>query len=147
MSNGKTIFLSGVDMHPSAIRELWPAARFKARAKIEAEPAEVNPSFAGSLTESHHRVTVWGLAVECPGAIEGKKRSGETDAGDRIEMILAELPLLAGDPETVLAAALYWELPPAYTAQLRQAAGVAEPEAEGGWESPVLEAEPPATGS
>jgi hypothetical protein len=31
------------------------------------------------------------------------------------------LPLLDGDPEAVLAAARYWELPPAYVARLAAA--------------------------
>ncbi len=88
-------------------------------------------------------MTVWGIAVEVPGKVDGETRSGTIDAGDALELTLTELPLLSGPAESVLAAALYWELDTGYTGRLRVAAGVAAPAAEGGWESPVLEAEPP----
>ncbi|MCC6705466.1 MAG: hypothetical protein IT334_11355 [Thermomicrobiales bacterium] len=146
MASGTLLFLSGVNMQPSAIRDLWPAARFQARVRIEADRAELNPFFANAFSADDGKATIWGIAVACPEEIEGVRRDGQTDAGDAVSLTLVELPLLAGDPEAVLAAALYWELPPAYTARLREAAGVAAPEAEGGWESPLLEAEPPATG-
>ena len=143
MASGTLLFLSGVDMQPSAIRDSWPAARFLARARIEVDRAEISPFFASACSADGGKVTIWGLAVECPDVVDGVRRGGRTDAGEAVTLTLIELPLLAGDPEAVLAAALYWELPPAYTAQLREAAGVAAPEAEGGWESPLLEAETP----
>jgi hypothetical protein len=49
--------------------------------------------------------------------------------------------LVGGNPEAAVDAALYWELPPAYTALLREAAGIAPPEAEGGWETMNLQPE------
>ena len=106
MSSNRTIFLSGVDMQPSAIRDRWPAARFRARTKIAADRAEISPYFADALPEANGRAIVWGIAIDCSEPIEGKHRDGETDAGERIELILVELPLLAGEPEAVLAAAL-----------------------------------------
>jgi hypothetical protein len=145
MSNGNLVFLSGVAMQPSAIREAYPGARFVARASVVADPNEVNAAFAEALPREDGVVSVWGIAIRAQAHVDGNHRHGHTDEQHDLELMIAERPLLAGDPEAVLAAALYWELPPAYTAILREAAGVAVPEAEGGWESPVLEAEPPAS--
>jgi len=147
MSHKSNLFLSGVLMQPAAIRDYWPASRFLARARVEANPDDLNPDFADAFNPADGRVIVWGIVVEAVDPIEGPSIEAITDAGESVKVILAELPLLAGDPEAVLAAALYWELPPAFTTQLRAAAGVEAPEAEGGWESPLLEAEPPSTGS
>lgn len=142
MSSGRRIFLSGATMHPSAILAAWPGARFIARACIEASGGEIDRRFAAALTGGDDRAAVWGLAVEIPEPVEGEERAATTDDGRSLALILAERPLAGGDPEAVLNAALYWELTPAYTARLREAAGVAPPAPEGGWESPLLEAEP-----
>jgi hypothetical protein len=75
--------------------------------------------------------------------VTGDPRQAWSDEDDELAVILPDGPLLEGDPEAVLAMAQYWELPPAFTTLLREAAGVAAPAAEGGWESPLLEAEPP----
>lgn len=147
MGSRNLIFLSGGGMQPSAILATWPGARFIARARISAERSEINPLFAGSLAGVDGGATVWGLAVETQDQVEGEIRRGVTDDGRPIDLVLAELPLAAGEAEPVVSAALYWELTPSYTSLLRQAAGIAEPEAEGGWESPLLEAESPAAGS
>ncbi|MGH2550813.1 MAG: hypothetical protein ACRDHN_15570, partial [Thermomicrobiales bacterium] len=62
-----------------------------------------------------------------------------TDAGTSLTGSAPDGLFAGGDPEAVLAGALYWELAPAYAQKLREAAGVAAPEAEGGWETPPLE--------
>ena len=129
-------------MLPGAVRQRWPEARFVARARIQAEPSEINPDFAGALEQSDGLATVWGIAVDVIRTVEGTSRAAITDAGEPTDVIVAELPLLAGSSESVLSASLYWELTPTFTTLLREAAGVAAPAAEGGWESPVLEAEP-----
>lgn len=145
MTQSTVVFLSGEAMHPSAIRDRWPGARFIARASISALPAELNPAFAEALPTVDGRATVWGIAITVPDNLSGERRQGSIDAGEAIEVTLEEAPLLAGAPEAVLSAALYWELDTGFTAKLRAAAGVAAPAAEGGWESPLLEAEPPAS--
>jgi hypothetical protein len=128
-------------MSPQAIRAEYPGAQFIARARITAPEAELSDTFARVLVDRGEAATVWGIAVQVPDDLPGDPRAIATDEGKELEAVLAEPMLLEGDPEAVLNAALYWELPPAYTALLREAAGVAPPEPEGGWDQPPLEAE------
>lgn len=134
----QVIFLSGAAMDPQAIRAGYPAARFLARAKVIASPEEVSPFFSRTLVGRGESAVIWGVAVESDAAIDGPAMDATTDDGQPIEVIVAEQPLVGGDPEAALNAALYWELPPAYTTLLREAAGVAPPAAEGGWETMSL---------
>lgn len=131
----QTIFLSGAAMDPQAIRAGDPAARFLARASVTASPGEISPFFARTLVGRGESATVWGIAVETDAAIDGPAKQATTDDGRSLGVVVAEQPLVDGEPEAALNAALYWELPPAYTSLLREAAGVAPPAAEGGWET------------
>jgi hypothetical protein len=133
------IFLSGAAMDPQAIRASYPAARFLARAQVTAVPGEISPFFGRTLVGRGESGTIWGVAVETDAAIDGPAKHATTDEGQSLEVVVAEQPLVGGDPEAALNAALYWELPPAYTTLLREAAGVALPEAEGGWETMSLQ--------
>ena len=133
------IFLSGAAMDPQAIRASYPAARFLARAKVIAAPGEISPFFSRTLVGRGESATIWGVAVATDAAIDGPVMHATTDEGQPLDVAVAEQPLVGGDPEAALNAALYWELPPAYTNLLREAAGVAPPAAEGGWETMSLQ--------
>ena len=143
MSGGDetVLFYSGAEMLPQTIRAAHPEARFIARAYVIAPEAEIAEAFARPLVDRGETATVWGIAVRVPERVSGPARSATTDEGQEIAVILPESQVVTGDPEAVLNAALYWELPPAYTSLLREAAGVAPPAPEGGWETPPLEAE------
>jgi hypothetical protein len=145
MTSSTHLFLSGETMHPSVIRNAWPIARFVGRTCVKVPRTLVSQPFADALAEDDGQVVVWGVAIQVDEAIAGRELPGHLDAGDEITLTIQDDLLLGGVPDTVVSNALYWELPPAYTAVLRAAAGVAAPDAEGGWESPLLEAEPPAT--
>jgi hypothetical protein len=134
-------------MTPQAIRAAHPGARFIARAHLMAREAEIAAAFARTLVDRGEAAAVWGIAVRIPDQISGITRRATTDEGIELDVVLAEPMLAAGEPEALLNAALYWELPPPYTTLLRTAAGIAPPAPEGGWESPPLEAESPASGS
>jgi hypothetical protein len=134
-------------MTPQAIRAVHPGARFIARAHLIAQEAEISSAFARTLVDRGETATVWGIAVRVPEAIGGSPRKATTDEGVELDVVPAEPMLAAGEPEAVLNAALYWELPPAYTTLLRAAAGIAPPAPEGGWETPPLEAESPEPGA
>lgn len=102
-------FLCGADMDPTALRAARPGATFLARARLAgtAEPG------------------VWGLLIETPLSETDEAlplRPVLADDGRAFEARADEVPL--GDPAAVLAAARYWELPPAY---VRSLPGWAEP--------------------
>ena len=141
MDRGTVLFYSGAGMGPQAIRAEYPGAQFIARARIVAPEADIADTFARTLVDRGEAATVWGIAVQVPDDVEGDRRTITTDEGKELEAVLAEPMLAQGPAEDVLNAALYWELPPAYTTLLREAAGVAPPEPEGGWDQPPLEAE------
>ncbi len=127
-------------MHPSSVRSSFANPRFIARAQTLAAEAQISPYFARNLADRAETATIWGVAVEVDGE-EGAELAITTDAGEPLRAAHSDTLFLAGDPEAVLAAALYWELSPSYTQRLREAAGVAAPEAEGGWETPLLESD------
>lgn len=141
--SGTVLFYSGAEMLPQTIRADYPEARFIARAHLIAQEAEIAESFARPLVDRGETATVWGIAVRVPNTVSGTARTATTDEGQELEVILPGSQVATGDPEAVLNAALYWELPPAYTSALREAAGVAPPAPEGGWEAPLLDAESP----
>ncbi len=140
--SGTVLFYSGAEMLPQTIRAAYPGARFIARARLIAPEAEIADAFARALVDRGETAIVWGIAVRVPGTVSGTARTATTDEGREIDAVLPGSQVLTGDPEAVLNAALYWELPPAYTSVLREAAGVAPPAPEGGWETPPLDAEP-----
>jgi hypothetical protein len=106
-------FYSGQQMSPEAIRDVYPDARFIARAAVSAGGRQVPKPFAGVVAD-----LVWGIAVEVPADLAGESLIATTDDGRSLDVVLAE-PLMSGDPETVLANARYWELPPAFVNPLR----------------------------
>ena len=109
-------FLCGADMEPSAVRAANPGGRFVARACLP--PADGTPPEG-----------VWGILIEVPGEVgagdAGPALRVTADDGRAFTASRAATP--GGDPAALLAAARYWELPPAY---VRSLPGWAEP-AEG----------------
>jgi hypothetical protein len=103
-------FLCGADMEPDAIRAADPGARFVARARL------VEPGGAGANA-------VWGILLATAAAGEDATGEVETDDGRRFAAGLATGGRPAGPAAAVLAAARYWELPPAYVARLAAASG------------------------
>lgn len=111
------VFLSGAEMVPERIRADWPGARFLARARLQPRPAGAVPPPVGERFDS------WGVLIEAPGSIvEGEIRSTVTDDGRTFSAVVA--PPDDADAVAVLAAARYWELPPAYVRRLAQLAAV-----------------------
>jgi hypothetical protein len=106
-------FYSGEQMSPEAIRDSWPDARFIARACIPVEAGAVPEPFAGVVADQ-----IWGIAIEVPADLPGDAIPATADDGRSFRVVPAE-PLMSGDPETVLANARYWELPPAFVNPLR----------------------------
>jgi hypothetical protein len=137
------LFFSGAAMHPEAIRAAYPEGRFVARARIACAAADVAPGYVAAVVDASGAAAVWGIVVRTNTPAAGPLTGAVTDEGAALTVVVAEQPHLGGDVESALEAALYWELPPAYTIRLREAAGVAAPEAEGGWESMQLGQQPP----
>lgn len=110
-------FLARADMWPSQINAAHPGAQFVARARVSAGQAPVAGYFAQSVTGD-----IWGLliSIASPGS-EDRAVTVTTDDGRQFSASLADSDLLDGDPVAVLAAARYWELPPQFIAQLKQA--------------------------
>ena len=137
------LFFSGAAMHPEAVRAAHPAGCFVARAQVACSPSDVTPRYATAVTTAADKANVWGIVVRVSTPFVGGRHQAISDEGIALDVVAAETPLLGGDVESALDAALYWELPPAYTIRLREAAGVTAPEAEGGWESMQLGQQPP----
>lgn len=102
-------FLSGPDMDPASIRATYPGASFVARAYLGGTP----PATPDNAT--------WGiiirLATPPSDADATPPRQATTDDGRVFTVTLAPSPAPA-DAAATLAAAKYWELPPAYVARL-----------------------------
>ena len=100
------LFLCGADMDPTLVRTTHPGARFVARAKLSAGD--------GTVADE-----VWGILLRVsalPAADE--ERDVVTDDGRRFQAVAVGGGRPTGDPAAVLAAARYWELPPAYVRRL-----------------------------
>lgn len=111
------LFLSGAEMQPERVREVWPEARFLARARLEPRPLG---AVAAPIGTEYER---WGILIEAPGTeAAGESRATRTDDG-RLFVAVA-LPPDDADPVAVLAAARYWELPPAYVRHLARLAAM-----------------------
>jgi hypothetical protein len=137
----RIVFFSGAAMDPQLILAGRPSARFIARARVTASAADISSSFSRALVGRGEAATVWGIAFETDDAEAAETHPAFTDEGTPLDVAWGEHPLVGGNPEAALDAALYWELPPAYTGLLREAAGIAPPEAEGGWETMNLQPE------
>jgi hypothetical protein len=122
------LFLSGAEMEPTAIRTAYPEARFVARARIAADGAAVSPAFAAEVEGE-----VWGILVQVPGSIPATaSREAFTDDGRPFPAALVGEALVGGEPGEALAAARYWELPPAYVARLKAALAATDEEPSDG---------------
>jgi hypothetical protein len=109
------LFLSGAEMEPERVRSAWPEARFVARASLQPRPLGAVAAPAGVRYET------WGIVIETPDApVSGDARGAVADDG-RVFAVTV-LPADDADPAAVLAAARYWELPPAYVRRLMSAA-------------------------
>lgn len=115
-------------MDPTAIRAAYPEARFVARSRLIAA-SETVPQAYRALDGAE----VWGILLTVGGQPASGVAEVMTDDGRRFQARIGSGGLLCGSPDGVLAAARYWELPPAYIAQLRaavQALGVAADDEE-----------------
>jgi hypothetical protein len=114
------LFLSGAEMQPERVRAAWPAARFRARARLEPRPQGAAPPPANPAYER------WGILIDIPdAAVDGEARTARGDDGRAFTVVV--VPPDDADPAEVLAAAKYWELPPPYVRTLaRLAASPAE---------------------
>jgi hypothetical protein len=112
------LFLSGAEMEPERVRDAWPEARFVARARLQPRPRGAVVPPAGVRYET------WGIIIETTDAlVTGDARGAVADDGRVFAVIVP--PPDDGDPAAVLAAARYWELPPAYVRRLMSAANAA----------------------
>src|SRR4051794_27955500 len=120
---GVYLFLSGADMDPTKVRAAYPAAHFLARARVSAESQEIASPFAAQLGADGSPVEVWGILIEQAdqNGMSGESRQATTDDGRRFAAVLAGAQRASGQPDEVVAAARYWELPPAYVGKLRAA--------------------------
>jgi hypothetical protein len=121
MSDGGTVvFLHGADMAPESVRAAWPTARFVARARVSAG------DLTGAIPPGADVPEIWGILIAVPnGDGLGAGIAATTDDGRSISAVPMTEPDAIADPAATVAAARYWELPPAYVAAL--AAGVPVP--------------------
>lgn len=109
------LFLSGAEMQPERVRVDWPEARFVARGRLEPRPLGSVVAPVGARFET------WGILIETPDVpVVGDVRSAVADDGRAFAVTVP--PPDDADPAAVLAAAKYWELPPAYVRRLANAA-------------------------
>ena len=102
-------------MEPERVRAAWPEARFVARGRLQPRPLGAIVPPAGARYET------WGIVIETPDApVAGDARGAVADDGRSFAVTV--LPPDDADPAAVLAAARYWELPPAYVRRLATAA-------------------------
>lgn len=91
-------FLCGADMHPTTVRMTHPQATFIARAKITGPQGDV-----------------WGILLHTPfGSDDLLRPEMQTTTDDGRTFTAHADPTPFGDPNDLLMAAKYWELPPAY---------------------------------
>jgi hypothetical protein len=101
-------------MQPERVRHAWPDARFVARGRLEPGPV-------GAVAPVGRQDETWGIIVEIPqAAVSGDEWSAISDDGRPFAVTVPAADM--GDAAAVLAAARYWELPPAYVRRLAQAA-------------------------
>jgi hypothetical protein len=116
--NGSTIqVLTGEAMWPDRVNARWPGAQFIARARFDPGTADRPSAFAELATPA-----IWGVLIQLPGVQAiGETVAATTDLGETIEARFDPSEYLAGEPEGVVAAARYWELPWRYVGALRDA--------------------------
>src|SRR5687768_14931127 len=111
-------------MQPGAVLAAYPGARFVARAWApgsatalpplpDVEPPPPLPGAARSPEGA-----VWGILLRLAGTIEATDSAASievtTDDERRLPAIVGTTPAALADPDAVVAAARYWELPPRY---------------------------------
>jgi hypothetical protein len=127
-SRGTYLFLSGAEMEPTAVRTAYPGAQFVARARVAADGAVIAPAFAAVIDGE-----VWGILVRVPGSIGAlTSREATTDDARTYPAVLVGGALIGGESDQALAAARYWELPPAYVARLKAALDATDEEPSDG---------------
>lgn len=105
-ATGSYRFLSGAEMDPESILAASTEARFVARARLSAH-------------ESGATEDIWGIVVRMADAGDPTtERAVTTDDGRVLMATVAGDGRPVGEPAAVLAAAKYWELPPAYVQRL-----------------------------
>ena len=117
--DGQTIqILIGEAMWPDRINHRWPGAQFVARARFNRNDSPLPEAFSTLDFPS-----VWGVLIALPVGIKGAGAivSTSTDLETPTEAWFDASELLAGDPESVVAAARYWELPWRFVGALREA--------------------------
>lgn len=111
------LFLTGAAMQPERIRGARPEARFVARARLQPRPLGAVAPPAGAAYET------WGVLLDVPDAgVEAETRQVVTDDGRELAAVV--VPLADADPVETLAAARYWELPPAHVQRLARWAAI-----------------------
>ncbi len=122
MSERGTIqILTGEAMWPDRVNARWPGAKFVARARFDAGDSQRPAAF-----QSLDAPATWGVLIALPDdAASGVLVEATTDLGDSVAAYFEAGELLAGDPEGVVAAAKYWELPWRYVGALRDAVAAA----------------------
>jgi hypothetical protein len=110
------VFLQGAEMQPPRIRAAWPQAQFVARARLTPRP------HGAVFPVDHPAYAAWGIVIEAPADVAGEARHVTTDEGREYQVVVPA-PDVA-DPQAVLAAAKYWELPPPYVRSLAYTAAV-----------------------
>ncbi|MCC7024757.1 MAG: hypothetical protein IT338_18150 [Thermomicrobiales bacterium] len=111
------LFLTGAAMQPERIRGARPEARFVARARLQPRPLGVVAAPTGAAYET------WGILLDVPdSAVEAEACQVVTDDGRELAAMV--VPPDAAEPVETLAAARYWELPPAYVQHLARWAAI-----------------------
>lgn len=113
---GHLLFLSGADMHPTAIVTAYEGAMFVARGRLDEGGDTGAP--ASAATED-----VWGILLRMPDLevrSPGEERPVVVDDGRSFRARVVTPTGDAADPVATIAAARYWELPPSYVDRLRR---------------------------
>lgn len=116
--DGATIqILTGEAMWPDRVNARWPGAQFIARARFDAASTDRPDAFGALDTPA-----IWGVLIQLPDVdATGDAVTTTTDRGETIEARFDASEFLVGDPEGVVSAARYWELPWRYVGALRDA--------------------------
>jgi hypothetical protein len=110
-------FVSGAAMQPEQILADQPEARFVARARLQPRPLGAVAAPASPAYE------VWGILLDVPDSgTMAEVRPVVTDDGR--PLAASVVPAGDDDPAGTLAAARYWELPPAYVQRLARWAAI-----------------------
>lgn len=115
--DGTVQILTGEAMWPDRINARWPGAQFVARARFDTAGIARPAGF-----ETLQTPATWGVLIALPDdSTTGAPIETTTDLGKPVTAFFDPTELLAGDAESVVAAAKYWELPWRYVAALKDA--------------------------